>query len=141
MGMLLYLGGAVVAFLFVVHFWDRLALRRLAARRAGESFDTFRAALADEGAPEYVLRGVYGLLQGFAARAVADFPVRAEDHIKGVYGMDDAEVEQGVRRLLAECGYRYPAAEQFAQMPPVHTVRDLVRAVLKCPKADGSSAG
>ena len=109
MGMLLYLGGALVAFFAVARLWDRIHYRRLAARRAGENFETFRAALAVEGAPETVLRAVYEFFQRFAARSVPDFPVRADDYIDRVYSPDPDALGSLVKRVIAECGYSEPS--------------------------------
>src|SRR4051812_24487589 len=84
---------------------------RLAAARAGENFDTFRAGIESDGirAPESVLRAVYERLQVWLC--VLDFPVRADDNIRQLYGMADEDLEDIVLEMLSDCRRGLPSDE------------------------------
>ena len=114
---------------------NRSRIRRIAAARAGENFDTFCASFGEDEVPPDVLRAVYTWFQDWHAGTVATFPVRAADDIADVYRMVDEDLEDTFLAVVASCGRRLPPAGQAPRIGPVVTVGDFVRGVATCPPA------
>ena len=131
-----------IVLLTVVTVVGRFSMRRIAAARAGESFETFRDAFAMEPVPADVLRGVYAKFQECASGfGGTGFPVRADDVIDHVYGMVDEDLDDALEEVISECGRRIPPEEQLRRMEPVVTVRDFARFVAACPATADRVAG
>jgi hypothetical protein len=106
--------------------------RRIAASRAGETFDDFRAEFAGREIPEDVLSAVYSKLQNWCSDSVDAFPVRASDLIGDIYGIAGEDLDDLVSELMAECGKTLPDQGKVDQMLPINTVRDLVVFLAGC---------
>ena len=118
--------------------WGRIRTRRIAASRAGESFDTFRAGFGADEPPQAVLRAVYAKLQRWCSDAVAAFPVRAEDDMGDIYGLADEDLDDMIREVLAEIGRQLPPEATLWRMPPIVMVREFALFVAACPLAGGA---
>jgi hypothetical protein len=117
----------------VLTICGRIRLKRIAASRAGETFETFRSSFeADEAKPE-ILRVVHGKFQAWVSGEVSGFPVRADDNIADIYGMVDEDLDDTILEILAECGRQSPPDEELRRMTPLVTVRDLVLFVASSP--------
>ena len=139
---LLYVILTIAVLIVVGTIWGQISMRRLAAARAGENFDTFCRSFAWEVVPADVLRAVYAKFQervsGFG---VAEFPVRADDDIGRVYGMADEDQDEVLVAVIAACGRELPPRERLGAMPAVVTVRDFALFVAACPASPRGDAG
>jgi hypothetical protein len=117
----------IVACAMVSYFVSLKRYRALAAGRAGESFETFRAAFAVD-TPGEVLRVVYEQIQLWTG--VVGFPVRPDDSLETVYWMDEA-IEDELWHILKRCNRVLP--KQLHAHAPIITVRDLINFVINCP--------
>ena len=80
--------------------------------------------------------GQVPLRRAGGADVVADFPVRADDNIVGVYGIVDEDLDDAIRGVLATCGRQLLSDEVFERLGPVviETVRDFALFVELCPR-------
>lgn len=127
---------SAVAFLFVLvtvvgNLVSRKRYRALANERAGESFDSFRAAFAED-CPINVLWSVYVQIQRWTC--VSEFPVRPDDDLETVFGIDE-ELEDELWYILKRCDRKLP--DRLPAHVPIATVRDLVAFVITCPEVSG----
>jgi hypothetical protein len=111
----------------------RVRTRQIAASRPGENYEVFRSSFEVGEAPPDVLWAVYATFQEWCSETVAEFPVRAADHIGDIYGMVDEDLDDAVLEVLEECGRRLPPDEQLRQIRPIVTIRDFVLFVVECP--------
>ncbi len=123
-----------VALVVVVNAWIRVRIRRIAASRPGENFDTFHSSFAADDIPAEILHAVYAEFQKSCSGAVAAFPVHAADDIGRIYGMVDEDLEYAVSEVVEELGRQFPPDEMLRKMQPAITVRDFVLFVVACPK-------
>ncbi len=115
--------------------WFRVRIRRIAASRPGENFDTFHSSFAADDIPAEILHAVYAEFQECCSGAVAAFPVRAEDNISRISGVEDEDLEDAVLKVIAELGRQLPPEVMLRKVQPVVivTVRDFVLFVAACP--------
>lgn len=96
--------------------------KRIKMERSGESFQTFRSYFTAEEVSEDILRRVYEYFQGW--KGDSEFPVRATDSIRTMYGIVDEDFREMLARLAVSCSCRHPLQEYEEK---VDTVEDLVR--------------
>jgi hypothetical protein len=104
---------------------------RIKAARRGENYHVFRSSFADQSISETVLRSVYQTLSSDIV-LVHDFPVRALDSLKGIYGIDGfsgTEMNELVEVIAMRCGLNL-------DLPPallsLETVADLIALLGTC---------
>ncbi len=107
-----YTGVACLAFFVILSIWNWIRMRRIAASRPGENFDTFRASFTPEEALPEVLQAAYAKFQEWCA-SVPDFPVRADDDIGSIYGMVDEDLDDALLEALKDCARRLPPEDQL----------------------------
>lgn len=122
---------AVMAWVWIYLIWKRFRIRKLVESRPGENFESFRVSFETEKVPGDILEAVYAKMQFYL---VEELPIRANDDLGKVYGLDSDELEDVIGQLLAECHRQLPP--NFLELTPVivHTVRDLALIVEACPK-------
>ena len=130
---MLFLGGTCLLLFGVFMVWHHVRIRRIAAARPGESFETFRASFGEQDVAPEVLRTVYATFQKWWPHSVAAFPVRPDDDLGHVYGIAGEDLDDAVMDAVAACGRRLPPDEQLRGMRPICTVRDLACFVSGCP--------
>ncbi len=125
-----YLLFAAIVWLIAYLVWNEIRVRKLIEARQGETFESFRTSCALEEVPEEILVAVYAKMQFYMFEA---FPVRAQDDLGKIYGLDADELEDVINQLLAECHRQLPP--NFAELTPVivNTVRDLALVVEASP--------
>jgi hypothetical protein len=133
--MLLSVVGLCLVLFGVFMAWGHVRIRRIAAARTGESFETFRGAFGREDVAPEVLRTVYATFQAWWPHSVAAFPVRADDALGQIYGIAGEDLDDAVMDAVAACGRRLPPDEQLRGMRPIVTVRDLACFLSACPEA------
>ncbi len=125
-----------VALFVLLMVWDRIRIRRIAASRPGENFDTFHSSFAADDIPPEILEAVYAKFQKSCSGVVAAFPVRPADDIGRIYGMIDEDLDDAMIEVVAELDRQLPPTEILRKMQPVITVRDFVLFVAACPKME-----
>ena len=123
----------IVVFVAVSVAWFRVRIRRIAASRTGENFDTFHSSFAADDIPTEILQAVYAEFQEWCSSAVAAFPVRAADDIYHIYRIVDEDLWYAVSEVVEELGRQLPPDEMLRKVQLVVTVRDFVLFVAACP--------
>ncbi len=123
----------IIAFLVVVTIWIYIHLHRIAKRRVGEDFDSFKASFAEENLSDVVMRAVFAAFQERCHPYCSEFPVRADDELESIYGLPYEELEAMMADTLNRCDKDFLPQEQIRQKPAILTIRDFVYYVALCP--------
>jgi hypothetical protein len=129
---------AFIAFIAVLAIAGRLGrarVRRIARERAGEGFTDFAAHFAGQGIPREILLNTYDYFAECYSYAVERFPVRADDGLEDVYGIEDEDLAEAVGEILEKSGRRWFTESERPRWPRVETVRDVVLYVAAAPPA------
>ena len=101
------------------------ALERLRAERGSGDCEAFAAAFRGWNASAAHLAAVHDFFQRLA-RPVQDLPVRAEDQLATVYGLESQDRHVVLLNLLSACGLREPTSEEWTAFGPLERVGDIV---------------
>lgn len=123
---------AVVGWVVAFIYWKRHRIRKLAASRTGDNFETFRLSFAEGEVPDDVLKAVYQTFQECHTN-IATFPVCAEDVMDVYWIYEPEDMREAVFFALQKCGRRFPPdfPEPFPAI--IETVRDFAHFVESCP--------
>jgi len=125
---LFFIGFALLMGLAFLYFSAQSRRAALVRDRSGRTEDTFAEFLAGYGFDPAIARAAYRYLQDVQG---VNFPIVPMDDLDRDLGLDDDEVKQAVRDLLAATGREYlPGLLES----PLVTVVDLVRYIQASPR-------
>ena len=84
----------------------------------------FLQYFSKQGIPDFLSLEVYKYIQDF--RGAKDFAVQPADDLYKVYGIWSEDLDDAVLQLAQKIGCPKPTTEDVKDMPPVHTIEDLV---------------
>lgn len=127
---------AIAIWIAVYAIWQNARVRKMAASRPGENFESFRASFGTDAVPEDILLAVHAKFQGWWSGHVDGFPVRADDRLRDIYGMVGEDLEDAISAVLAECHRRLPPDNPKLYPVILDTVRDFALFIEACPMRD-----
>ena len=101
---------------------------RMNEARSGANEDTFVNSLVIYGFDPMIARSSYQYLQSLQQ---VTFPIESTDSLDEDLGMDNAEIEEAIRDLMATTARLY---QPGLQHDPIVTVEDLVRFIQASPR-------
>lgn len=116
------LGG--VAAVLAVNSLFRHKERKIMKEHEGYRVEDFLKHFAEANIPKNILMETYQYLQD--SQTTKGFPVCPTDDLYKVYGIWNEDLDDAVLELTKRCGYKQPTTEDVADLPPVHTVKDLI---------------
>jgi hypothetical protein len=125
---LVFIGFALLMGLALVYFSAQSRRSALTRDRSGRTEETFAEYFAAYGFDPRIARATYRYLQ--QTQQVA-FPIEPLDDLDRALGLDEEELNQTVRDLLAETGREYLPGLLAS---PLVTVLDLVRYIQASPR-------
>jgi len=125
---LFFVGFALLMGMALLYFSAQSRRAALVRDRSGRTEDTFAEQLAAYGFDPEITRKAYRYLQDIQG---VRFPILAQDDLDRDLGLNDDEVKQTVRDLMAAAGREYlPGLLES----PLVTVVDLVRYIQASPR-------
>lgn len=128
----------VIALLVIVgiHLQNVEKERRtaLARERDGESLCTFVRSFDYRTIDTWILRAVYEELQSYFGTCPPIVPIRADDDIDRMLGIDPEELEYLLTVIAYRCGRSIDVSPDEASLVRIQTVSDLVRFLTNQPR-------